>query len=159
MKQYFVTIGVAKVLMANGFNEKCMAFYNAHGALVRYANFDMDPHDIDTQVLTNTKIKVPQTYCAPLWIQAYNWYNEVSATQISMNNFFIFILDDEEIDYLFNNLVTKEANRIACKWYENQDADKRHALQDEFGNKGVPDHEVKFYSWLVQNRERLNIVI
>ena len=43
MKQHFFTIGVPKVLMANGFNEECMAFYNAHGALVRYANFDLEP--------------------------------------------------------------------------------------------------------------------
>ena len=52
-----------------------------------------------------------------------------------------------------------EANRKACEWYENQEGDKRRALQDEFGNKGVADREVKFYSWLVQNKERLNIEI
>ena len=34
------------------------------------------------------------------------------------------------------------------EWYENQDDDTRMSLQDEFGNRGIPDRERKFYKWL-----------
>jgi hypothetical protein len=97
MKEFFVTLEVAKVLFTKGYNEKCMAFYNAHGRLVRYHNGDLDPHRLDNQVLKPSNIKLPDTYVAPLWEQAVKWFN---------------LNPDENINYhAFMTLTTEEKER------------------------------------------------
>lgn len=57
-----------------GFNEDCLAFYNMRGELKRYINPDMDWNNLESQVIKNSRITLPDTYAAPTYQQIIDWF-------------------------------------------------------------------------------------
>ena len=66
----------ASELKEIGFDEPCVAFYNHNGQLLRYMNPDKDWNSLNSQLLKNSNITIPDTYTAPTYSQAFRFFRE-----------------------------------------------------------------------------------
>ena len=76
IEKEFIPYELALELKQLGFDELCFAFYTHNGQLARYMNPDKDWNSLNSQLLKNSKITVPDTYTAPTYSQAFRWFRE-----------------------------------------------------------------------------------
>jgi hypothetical protein len=76
MNKEFIPYEEALALKELGFNENCLCFYNHNGQLVRYMNPDKDWNSLQSQIIRNSKITLPDTYSAPTYSQAFRWFRD-----------------------------------------------------------------------------------
>jgi hypothetical protein len=76
LEKEFVPYDESLEFKALGFNEPCFAFHNHNHQLVRYMNPDKDWNSLFNQTLRNSKITLPDTYTAPTFSQAFEFFRE-----------------------------------------------------------------------------------
>ncbi len=86
MNNEFISSTESLALKELGFNEKCSSFYNHNSQLVRYVNLDKELDSVSKQTLKNSNIKLPDTYTAPTWRQAFNFFRTKYGLSGSVNS-------------------------------------------------------------------------
>ena len=76
MNKYFANYEQSLALKELGFDEPCFGFYNYKGELKRYMNPDKNWNTLESQLLKNSKITIPDTYTAPLKSQVFEWFRD-----------------------------------------------------------------------------------
>ena len=105
-----------------GFDEPCMCFYNNRKELKVYHNADKDWNTLEHQLLSNSKITLPNTYSAPTYSKAFRWFREeykLSGTpHYFTNGFYCYTINDmknnKKSNRLFTEFETYEEAELAC---------------------------------------------
>jgi hypothetical protein len=122
MEKEFVPYEQSLELKELGFDEPCMCFYNNRKELKVYHNADKDWNTLEHQLLSNSKITLPNTYSAPTYSQVFRWFREkykLSGTpHYFTNGFYCYTINDmknsKKSNRLFTEFETYEEAELAC---------------------------------------------
>lgn len=104
MKNQFVTFEIAKKLKELGFNEPCLACYDACDLLSTYSKSIFKPLNY------NNDNSSPHTISAPLWQQVIEWFVEKQNIEIQVSN---YENKNDKYDYSLNNVIYSEENNLS----------------------------------------------
>lgn len=108
MEKQFVNYEIAKALMAKGFNEPCLAFYDVQGVLVLGQKPEyLLSNEKANYIFSNEKIYAVSTavVLAPLWQQLIEWFKDKYNIHIHPNFYTNRIDASRSYEYLVHHKV------------------------------------------------------